>query len=447
MQEVLLCLVLVGLGLVVYRLWKPTVNTDSVELVRIQEKCTYLQDDLHRTKAELESLRSDFEAQIAENLSLEKVLAEMGARFESEKQQHLQSKQLFVTVKEQMSKEFQILAAQVLEEKSQSFNHAQNTQLEHLLAPLRTKISEFQSKVEEVYQAEGKERFALGEQVRELLQMNLRLSEDAQNLSRALRGDNKTQGNWGEMILESVLESSGLRKGFEYEVQQSHSLESGSRLQPDVVLHLPESRHLIIDSKLSLLAYEEYCHSSGTDQEIALKKHLDSLRSHIKGLGAKEYDKLHGQYSPDFVLMFVPIESAFMLGISHSSNLWQEAWDKNVLMVSPSTLLFVLRTIAQLWRQENQNKNAQEIARRGAELYDKFCGFLGDYKEVGQRLRMASEAYDKGFGKLSQGKGNLLRQAEMLRELGVKPSKQMPQGYDRDLALEEREIDSDSKLS
>jgi DNA recombination protein RmuC len=260
------------------------------------------------------------------------------------------------------------------------------------------------------------------------MDLNKQLSDDAHDLTRALKGSSKTQGNWGEMILERILESSGLRKGQEYEVQESHTREDGSRAQPDVIIHLPEDRHMVIDAKVSLTAYEEYVNADDdSGRATATKRHIDSIQGHIKELAEKNYQDIHGVKSLDFVIMFIPVEPAFMLAISQNSKLWQDAWLRNVLLVSPSTLLFVVRTVAHLWRQEQQKNNAQEIAKRGAELYDKLVGFVGDMKNLGTRLKQAQTDYDNAMGKFVEGKGNVIRQAEMLKELGIKPGKTLPQ--------------------
>jgi len=306
-----------------------------------------------------------------------------------------------------------------------------------LLEPLKVKITEFQGKVQEVYVQEGKDRSALAEQVKQLMALNSQLSKDAHNLTSALKGQAKTQGNWGEFILERVLEASGLRKGHEYDVQESHTREDGSRAQPDVVVRMPEDRHLIVDAKVSLKAYEEYANAETDHQrDSAMKRHLDSVRGHIKELSVKNYQQLYGLKSLDFVLMFIPVEPAFMLAIAHDSDLWQDAWKKNVLLVSPSTLLFVLRTVAHLWRQEQQNRNAQEIANQGAALYDKLVGFVEDLDNLGAKLQQAQKAYDGAYNKFSGGRGNVIRQAEVLKKLGVKPAKQLPQNL-IDSALDE----------
>ena len=259
------------------------------------------------------------------------------------------------------------------------------------------------------------------------MELNKTVSQEANNLTKALKGSNKTQGNWGELILERVLETAGLRKGEEFDVQESHTTGDGKRLQPDVVLHLPEDRHLVIDAKATLVAYEDYANAEDDKhREAALKRHLDAVRAHIKGLSDKNYQDLYGLKSLDFVLMFIPIEPAFMLAVTHDRELFMDAWNKNVLLVSPSTLLFVVRTVASLWRQEAQNRNAQDIAKRGAELYDKLAGFVEDMESLGTRLSQAQKDYDGAINKLSTGKGNVIRQAEMLKKLGVKPNKSLP---------------------
>lgn len=242
-----------------------------------------------------------------------------------------------------------------------------------------------------------------------------------------MKGSSKAQGGWGEVVLERVLELSGLRKGIEYVAQESQSRDDGSRAMPDVVIQLPDDRRLVVDAKVSLVAYERYTAAADDPERgTAVRSHLDSVRSHIRSLSEKRYQDLYGIKSPDFVLAFVPIEPAFILAVTHDTNLFQEAWERNVLLVSPSTLLFVVRTVAHLWRQEAQTRNAQEIAKRGAELYDKLAGFVGDLQNIGTRLKQAREAYDSAEAKLTTGRGNVIRQAEMLRSLGVKPGKVLP---------------------
>lgn len=371
------------------------------------------------------SLREQAEAQVSR---LKAELAELGARFEAEKNQSEEKLALLKNAKEDLSNQFKSLANDILEEKSKRFAEQNQASLGTLLEPLKTRLQEFQGKVEEVYVKEGKDRSALAEQVRQLMELNNVLSEDAKNLTRALKGSSKAQGNWGELILERVLEASGLRKGEEYDVQESHTREDGSRAQPDVVVHLPEDRHLVVDAKVTLTAYEEYASAEEeADRQAALNRHLASVRSHIKGLSERNYQDLYGLKSLDFVLMFVPIEPAFMVAVTQDKDLFMDAWQKNVLLVSPSTLLFVVRTVAHLWRQEAQNRNAQEIAKRGAELYDKLVGFVEDMDSLGTRLKQAQKDYDGAMNKFSSGRGNVIRQADMLKQLGVKPAKNLPE--------------------
>ncbi|MEI8324031.1 MAG: DNA recombination protein RmuC [Betaproteobacteria bacterium] len=354
---------------------------------------------------------------------------ELAARLDAERSQSQEKLALLLEAKEALSNQFKSLASDILEEKSQRFAQQNQASLGLLLDPLKNRLQEFQGKVELFYDTEGKERSALGQQVSHLMQLNKTLSDDAKNLTMALKGSAKSQGNWGELILERVLEASGLRKGVEYDVQESRSREDGSRAQPDVVIHLPQDRHLVVDAKVSLVAYEE--HGSTDDDTLrraALRRHSDSVRSHIRGLSEKNYQALYGLKSLDFVLMFVPIEPAFMLSVSQDNQLFMDAWNKNVLLVSPSTLLFVVRTVAHLWHQEAQSRNAQDIAKRGAELYDRLCAFVADLEKVGERLRMAQDAYSDAFSKLSSNKGNVIRQAQMLKELGVKPTKSLSAG-------------------
>ena len=329
--------------------------------------------------------------------------------------------------KQNLVNQFKSLANDILEEKSKRFTEQNQNNLGHLLNPLKSQISEFKAKVETAYDQEGKERIALQEQVKQLIGLNQVLSEDAKNLTTALKGNNKMQGNWGELVLETILQSSGLRRGAEYQVQASHTDENGRRLQPDVIIHMPEGRSLVVDSKMSLNAYADYINAAEDDDvQSSLKRHIQSIRSHIKGLSSKQYQQLHQLKTLDFVLMFVPVESAFLLAVGQDSNLYQDAWKEGVLLVSPSTLMFVLRTVEHLWRQEQQNKNAQEIAKRGAELYDRLCDFVKELNTVGDRLRQAQDSFNDAHKKLTQNKGNVIRQAEMLRELGVKPKKSLP---------------------
>jgi DNA recombination protein RmuC len=373
-------------------------------------------DNLSLSKTELTQHQQELKAKVAElTMQLESERALSGEKIE-----------LLNEAKAQLTDQFKALANDILEEKSKRFTEQNQTNIEQILSPLKIKLQEFQGKVEEVYIQEGKDRSALSEQVRHLMTLNKQLSQDAHNLTSALKGQSKAQGNWGEFILERVLENSGLTKGEHYVTQASHNREDGTRAQPDVIINLPESRHLVIDAKMSIVAYNDYANSdSDLMRDAALKRHIDSVRAHIKGLSGRNYQELYQLKSLDFVIMFVPVEPAFMLAIAQDSNLWQDAWAKNVLLVSPSTLLFVVRTVAHLWRQEQQTRNAQDIAKRGAELYDKLVGFVDDFEKIGKSLKQTQKSYDDAFGKLKDGRGNVIRQAEMLKELGVKPTKSL----------------------
>ncbi|MCF4165334.1 DNA recombination protein RmuC [Zavarzinia compransoris] len=399
----------------------------AVERATLDERVRALSDEKAGLLADLASTGEILREHQAQTAIDKAALADLKARLEAERAQAQEKLALLSEARESLSNQFKTLANDILEEKSKKFTDQNQTNLGQLLEPLKLRINEFQGKVEQVYVQEGKDRSALAEQVRQLMELNQSLSKEAKNLTQALKGSSKTQGNWGELILERVLEQSGLRKGHEYDVQESHTREDGSRAQPDVVIRLPEGRNLVVDAKVSLLAYEEFALAESEDaRAAAARRHIESVRNHIKGLSARNYQDLYGLKSLDFVLMFVPIEPAFMLAVTHERDLFMEAWDKSVLLVSPSTLLFVVRTVAHLWRQEAQSRNAQEIARRGGELYDRLAGFVADLEKVGNGIRSAQKSYDDAYAKLSTNKGNVIRQAEMLKTLGVKPSKSLP---------------------
>ena len=346
------------------------------------------------------------------------------AALDSERKQGLGRLESLNEAKEALTSQFKNLANEILEDKSRRFTEQNAANLDALLKPLQTKLTEFKEQVSNSYGNEARERFALKSEIERLANLNLRMSDETRSLTQALKGDSKVQGNWGELVLESILESSGLRKGEEYVVQDSHTLTDGSRLQPDVVVKLPEGRSLVVDSKVSITAYARYAQT--TDPAVAeqeLAAHIQSLRQHIQGLSNKNYSALYGLGSVDFVLMFVPIEPAFLLALKTAPNLYQEALAKNIVLVCPSTLMATLRTVAHLWRQDHQNRNALEIAKQCGTLYDKFVGFVDDLEKLGQRLDQAQTSYHDAFNKLKSGKGNLIRTAERVRELGVKPSK------------------------
>jgi DNA recombination protein RmuC len=372
-----------------------------------------------RAAAETEAVR------LAEQLKQQEL--QFARQLRQQEQQAIEKLALLAEAKVELSNQFKALASEILEEKSKRFTEQNQTNLTQLLTPLSEKIKGFQQKVEEVYVQEGKDRSALSEQVRLLMEQTQQISGEAGRLTRALTTQAKAQGDLGEMILEKILETSGLRKGVEYVVQNSFLNEDSRQARPDVIVKLPENKHLVIDSKVSLTAYSEYVNAE-TDEarKLALARHMESVRRHIRDLAEKNYQALLGLQSIDFVCMFVPIEGAFMAAISNDPALWESSYARNVLLVSPSTLLFVVRTVAHLWRQERQKQNVQEIVNRGAELYDRLVGFVDELKSVGERLEQARSSYGQALSKLATGKGNVIRQAEMLKALGVKPEKNLP---------------------
>lgn len=326
-----------------------------------------------------------------------------------------------------LTDQFKLLAGEIFAEKSKHFREESEKSLGGLLTPLRERMGEFQQKVEALQRDHVVGRTELREQLGNLKALNDQLSNEASNLVRALKGSSKTQGDWGEFVLEQMLESAGLRRGEQYLVQTSYTAAEGTRARPDVVLNLPGERHLVVDAKVSLVDYSAYCECEDeTTRAAALARHVVSIRQHIRGLAERDYPGLYQLKTVDFVVMFVPIEPAFLLAIARDGSLWQEAWEKNVLLVSPSTLLFVIRTVAHLWQREQQQKNVQEIVRRGGALYDKLASFAKDLEDVGTKLGAAQKAYDGAYSKLASGSGNAIRQAEMLRLLGARTSKAMP---------------------
>ena len=425
LEAVLACVaLLVGLGLG----WWLARRDGSTEMATVAERARGLAAErdrwleLSRTLGQqAEAQRSELAAQLSQSRARQ---ATLEAQLAAERSQSAEKIALLHDARESLGLQFKTLANDILEEKSKRFAEQNQASLGTLLDPLRSRLADFQGKVEQFYDAEGKQRSALSQQVSQLMDLNKLLGDEARSLTSALKGSSKAQGNWGELILERVLEASGLRRGHEYQVQQNHTREDGSRAQPDVVIQLPEERSLVVDAKVSLIAYEE-CVRAETDEAraAAQRRHLVSIRAHIDGLSARNYQQLYSLKTLDFVLMFVPIEPAFMLAVAADEQLFMDAWRRNVLLVSPSTLLFVVRTVAHLWRQEQQNRNAQEIARRGADLYDKLAAFVGDLEDIGRSLDKAQKSYGDAFKRLKTGRGNAIAQAERLRELGVKPTK------------------------
>ena len=331
--------------------------------------------------------------------------------------------------------EFKNLANEILEEKSKKFTEQNKSNISDILKPLNEKIKDFEKKVEETYDKESKQRFSLKEEVKNLAELNKKISEEASNLTNALKGQSKMQGDWGELILEKILESTGLTKGREYTVQQSFTDKDGKRFQPDVVINYPGNRDVIIDSKVSLVAFEKYSSSSKQEeQEHAAKEHLLSVKRHVDDLSKKNYHTLYQLNSLDFVFLFMPIEPAYMLAMQLDSTLWKYAYDKQIIIMSPTILITALKMVAGLWQQENQSKNVQEIAKQSGQLYDKFVGFLEDMQDMGKKLNATQAAYDNSLNKLKTGKGNLVRRVEAIKDLGAKNKKNIPMAFKEDTA-------------
>ncbi len=342
----------------------------------------------------------------------------------------LQYKQEIEQLQEKFNKEFQLIADRILKQNSNEFAESNQKRLDEILTPLKEKIQSFEKKVEDKHLKDIEGRTSLIEQIKSLEKLNSKMSEEAQNLTKALKGDNKIQGNWGELILEKVLESSGLIKGEEYETQHSTTNEEGSRVQPDVVINLPESKHIVIDSKVSLNAYQEYINAeNSSEQETHLKNHLISVKSHIKGLSEKNYASAYGINSPDFVLLFIPIESSFGIAMRADNDLYQYAWDRKIVIVTPSTLLATLKTIKSVWNNEKQTKNALEIARQAGALHDKFVGFVEDLQKIDKGIDNTKKAYDSALNKLKDGNGNLITATIRLEKLGAKTKKNLPSEF------------------
>lgn len=379
----------------------------SLEKEKLQEELRQEREKLGLANQSLESARSYYKAQ-------QEKIAEQKTEIE--------------TMKDKLNKDFELIANKILDEKTKKFTESNRSNLDLLLNPLKENIKAFEDKVEKVYKAESDERNILKGEISKLMELNKQISEEASNLTKALKADTKKQGNWGEIILDRILEASGLVEGESYSKQNSFSHEQGTRLQPDVVIRLPDNKHVIIDSKVSLIAYDRMVNSeTDEDRKIHLKSHLGSIRNHITGLGGKNYHELYGVNSPDFVLLFLPIESSFAIAMQNDLELFEFAWNKRVVIVTPSTLLATLRTIASIWKQEQQTKNAIEIATRAGALYDKFVGFISDLTRIGDHLDKAKENYTDAFSKLSTGSGNLVRRVENLRKLGARTVKQIDQ--------------------
>jgi len=415
-------------------------NTLNISLAKAEERALGL--GLERDKADklLQDERARYDNAIntlnQELLAEKNRMAKAEESFVAQRQRLNEQEKSIQEIQQKFQKEFENVAEKLLKEKSKEFVDVNRVNLDIILNPLKENLKAFEDKVDKVYNMEAAERNTMKGVITQLMELNQQISDEAKNLTKALKGDNKKQGNWGEVILERVLERSGLVKDQEYRLQASLTGIDGSRLQPDVVIDLPDEKHLIIDSKVSLIAYERLVNCETEDErKLYSKAHVESIRSHVQGLSSKNYHDLYQINSPDFVLLFIPIESSFSFAVQIDAELFSDAWDKRVVIVSPSTLLATLRTIASIWKQERQNKNVLEIARLSGAMYDKFVGFVTDMENIGKNLKQSQNAYDGAINKLTEGNGNLTKTAEKIKSLGAKANKQLDQKYMDDDAL------------
>ncbi len=386
---------------------------------------------LNKREFELQALQQQLLALKTEN-------AELNVRQQEQHKHNEEKIRLLQDAESQLKAQFENLAQRIFEERGKQFVEHSKTSIENLVAPLKHQLGEFKSRVESVYDNETKDRISLREEIVSLRRDTAKMNEEALNLTKALKGDHKLQGNWGEMILEKVLEQSGLRKGIEYETQGSFRDNENRQFKPDVIVRLPENKDVIIDSKVSLVAYERYCSSDEDQQRLeALKQHTEAVRTHIKTLSNKDYTSLKGLRSLDFVLLFMPIEAAFMAAFQADEKLFNDAFEHKIVVVTPTTLLATLRTIQNIWRYEQQNENARLIADKAGTLYEKIRGFVEDIEKLGTQLGTVQKTYDGIVNKLTNGTGNLLRQASAFEELGVKVKKKLPKTLLEQMQLDE----------
>ncbi len=399
----------------------------NLRISELDKERSVLADRVEQTLLQTENARKQNEKERQEFVQLNALLAQQETTNKNLQEKLMLQKEELENLQQRFTKEFENLANKILDEKSQKFTEQNKTQLDIILNPLKDKIKDFEQKVDNAYKAESAERNSLKGEIKSLVELNKQISEEANNLVKALKGDTKKQGNWGELILEKILERSGLIKDEEYKMQVSTQNEIGNRIQPDAVIYLPDSKHIIVDSKVSLVAYESMVNAPDDEtREQSLREHVLSVRSHIKGLSEKSYQSSADFTSPDFVLLFMPIESSFGMAVQADNELFNFAWDRKIVIVSPSTLLATLRTISSIWKQERQTRNAMEIARQGGALYDKFKNFVDDLIEVGKKMDGAKTSYSEAMNKLSTGNGNIVKRIEELRKLGAKATKELP---------------------
>jgi DNA recombination protein RmuC len=377
-------------------------------------KVIYENEELKTRYVELQNSKSELEIRHAV----------LNTRYENEIQSSNEKLSILQNAKDELSNEFKLLANQIFEDKSKQFNHAHKEQFEILLKPFREQINNFSMQSKEQFNTESKDRHLLKDELIRLKEMNARLSEDALNLTNALKGENKTQGNWGEIVLERILEESGLREGMEYATQATLKSTDGKIYRPDVIIHMPQNRDIIIDAKVSLVAYERFMSEDNPQvKSLALKEHLQSISAHIKELKEKQYEKLDGVNTLDYVLLFMPIEGAFLLALAEDGEFFKRAYENNILIVSPSTLLVTLKTIEHIWRTQRQQEHTKKIVDEAEAMYDKLVSFVEEMQNIGTHLQRSQNSYESAMKRLSSGRGNIIKRAENMRELGLKPKK------------------------
>ena len=403
-----------------------TVSGYLISIVTVRAKLARLETQLENSRKSETDLTDILYGKDKQNIDLEKQVASLLTKLESQVKEHEQKIELLETTKIRMSQEFENLANRIFDQKQTQFAAKSQLTIESSIGPLRRDIGEFRKQVESAYDKETADRNKLIGQISELQKHTMRVSEDAVSLANALRGDSKLQGNWGEFILEKLLEDSGLKRGREYNLQESKTDDQGRIKKPDVIVHLPEGKDIVIDAKVSLVAYERYFNSHDEVEKMQyLRKHLNSLKTHIRGLSDKNYDQLDGLNSLDFVLLFVPIEAAFMLALDHAPEIMADAYERNIVLVSPSTLLVTLKTIKNLWRYDDQNRNSKIIAEKAGRLYDGFVRYIDALDEADKYLQRSKDVLGDARKRLLTGKGNLVIRAEELRSLGAKTKKQL----------------------
>jgi len=387
------------------------INTLSLEML----------EDVNAKLSNLEMYNTELE-EVRNNLEIKYAI--LDTRNQNEIKSSNEKLTLLKEAKDELSNEFKILANKIFEDKSKQFRSSNKEQLELLLKPFREQITSFSKEAKEQFNTQAKDTFLLKDELLRLKEMNAQLSQDAINLTNALKGENKTQGNWGEIVLENILEQSGLRSGVEYELQATLKSQEGKSYRPDVIIHMPQERDIIIDSKVSLVAYERFVNAEEPQAKTqALKEHIASISNHIKELSAKKYEKLEGVHTLDFVLLFMPIEGAFLLALEQDGEFFKRAYENNILVVSPSTLLVTLRTIEHIWRTQRQEEHALKIANEAEAMYEKLVLFVDEMKKVGVHIQKAQDSYDTSMNRLSTGKGNVIRRAQNIVKLGLKPKK------------------------